>query len=213
MTLPLPTRAECFALWDVYHTPENVRRHLLQVANIALWLGKARRTLGDSVDLALVEAGALLHDLLRLVGEGQIQLKHFREAPTYEDLEKWRELNLVHPGLGHAAAAAAELRKLGYPEPLLGVILAHDFSRILDPDLGPKTLEQKIVYYADKRVRHDEIVTLAERLADGKERYPEWANRPDQKLRRVAVFELERELFDGLGIEADDLTEEVVNSL
>ncbi len=64
-----------------------------------------------------------------------------------------------------------------------------------------------MVNYADKRVRHDQIVSLRERFLDLKDRYgrgPE-ALRYLEALERES-FEIERKIFFFLGMDPDDLS-------
>ena len=68
----------------------------------------------------------------------------------------------------HVARGARLVKKLGYPE-VANVISKHTLYKLKNNE--PKTIEEKIVFYADKRVKHDKIVTLEERYKDLKERY------------------------------------------
>ena len=85
----------------------------------------------------------------------------------------------------------------------------HDFSAIIDPERKPNMLEEKILNYADKRVQHDKIVTLKERLQGFKARY-----NPDNEDQEWVIeaqksyFRLEKELFKHLSISPEDIKEE-----
>jgi len=206
---PIPTRQACFDLWKNYHTPENVRQHLLGVEKVAVFLGESLLDAGENFSLPLVQSGALLHDWLRLVGVGEIKLKHFKTPPSYEDFAFWRELNQRFSGLNHSQAAAMELTLQEYPAELAEVVARHDYSSIIDPEHKPATWEQKLVFYADKRVMHDQVVTLRERFEDGRQRYPEFADGPGATLKQAAVYELEHEIFDILKFPPDDLREAI----
>ncbi len=205
MTNSMPTESDCIALWDQYHTAMNVRDHLRAVCQVAMTVARAHADKGDKIDLDLVQAGALLHDLLRFVGMQQLKLNLFKTAPSNEDLECWRDLSLKYPRLQHAEAAALELREREFPEELCKVVRKHDYFLILDPIDGPVTLAEKIIYYADKRVLHDRIVSLDDRLKDGKLRYPQFATSARAELATQAIYELERELFEGLKLKPEDV--------
>jgi len=105
-------------------------------------LAEALCQVGEPLDLSLVEAGALLHDVTK-----HLSLK---------------------TGENHALSAARLLEKLGYPE-VARVVARHIFCPPGPP--GSPIREEEIVYYADKRVKHTQIVTLKERFEDLKERY------------------------------------------
>lgn len=79
----------------------------------------------------------------------------------------------------HSRAGAEILIRLGYPE-IAEIVRQHV---ILDQSEIEKISEPAVVYYADKRVKHTTIVSLAERFDDLRLRYgktPEalaWLNR------------------------------------
>jgi len=98
-------------------------------------------------------------------------------------------------GRGHEEAAY-EFLKNDYPQ-LAAAIRKHAYKSLLDEKLKPCTIEEKIVYYADKRVMHDKVVPLMERLEEGHRR-----NNPDGCKKTTGyidslIIELEKELKTG----------------
>ncbi len=67
-----------------------------------------------------------------------------------------------------------------------------------------KTWEEKILYYADKRVNHDQIVSLKQRFLEGKKR-SSVLNDNSEKVRSTEekVFGLEQEIVKALGKRID----------
>ena len=61
----IPTCGECSALYAIYGVPSGVVRHCRAVARVALCLAEALAQTGSRLDLELIEAGALLHDLAK----------------------------------------------------------------------------------------------------------------------------------------------------
>jgi putative nucleotidyltransferase with HDIG domain len=128
---------------EEYAMLPNIRRHSVTVAWTALEIidgfGAAGTLTGETPARDLVIAGALLHDIAK--------------TPCLED------------GGDHARRGAEICRELGYPE--IAVIVA---EHVVLGDHDPGRYRQgifsatEIIYYADKRVRHEEIVTLEERL-------------------------------------------------
>jgi uncharacterized protein len=106
--------------------------HCVNVARIAARIGGELVGGGFDVDLALVEAGALLHDMGRSVTHG----------------------------VEHAAVGAELARGLGLPVAVVRIIERHigagipgDEARELGLPVGvyvPESLEEKVVCYADK---------------------------------------------------------------
>lgn len=60
-----PTREDCFKMLESYGTPEHVRRHCIAVADTAYSIGAELKKNGYSMDLELIMAAGLLHDIAR----------------------------------------------------------------------------------------------------------------------------------------------------
>ncbi len=119
-------------LWDKYELPESVREHCKRVAEIASRIAAKISANGHEVDREAVLLGALLHDIGRAV---------------------------THDPFEHFLKSAEILRKEGFPEKIVRIAERH-FSAGLSSEeaakLGlpakdylPKTLEEKIVSFAD----------------------------------------------------------------
>jgi hypothetical protein len=95
------------------------------------------------------------------------------------------------------------LTEMGYPE--VGRIIGQHV-RLERYFASPVPDEAEIVNYADKRVLHDRIVPLAERMQYIVERY---GLSPERKSALLLLWEkseaLERRLFAGLSIAPEDL--------
>jgi uncharacterized protein len=139
----IPSREECLALMEDQGMLPNIRSHSLQVARVARVLAVHLPASSPPLDLALLEAGALLHDIAKT------------ECLTTKKK--------------HTEIGAAFLESLGYPEVAeivaQHVNLNHGHSR---PD---RITEVELVHYADKRVLHEAIVDLPTRFRYLHERY------------------------------------------
>lgn len=62
------------------------------------------------------------------------------------------------------------VKSLGYPEVAM-LVKRHSLAHIDQEDYIPKTVEEKIVFYADKRVIGNKVVSIEERIIDIKKRY------------------------------------------
>lgn len=60
-----PSKKECERLWNKYHTPSEVRRHCEKVCEVSLKLANALKDKGIFLNMDLIQAGALLHDIAR----------------------------------------------------------------------------------------------------------------------------------------------------
>jgi len=141
--VPAPGDADCFALWDEYAMLPHIREHSLAVACVSTSLALAARTAGMDVDVQLVRASALLHDI----------------AKTYT----------IHHGGNHSQLGGAWMQeRLG--NPLLAMGIVHHVHWPWAVDVRAHFLPMAIIY-GDKRVRHDAVVTLDERFEDLYSRY------------------------------------------
>ena len=146
----IPSISQCLEFFDRYEMLDNIRAHSFMVARVAGALvdGLARTGLAASPlpDLAEVTAGALLHDIAKTL--------------------------CLRTACNHAETGRQICVELGYPE--IGEIVAeHVFLKDFNNELYRRGRfgTKEIVFYADKRVRHDEIVSLAGRLDYILERY------------------------------------------
>jgi putative nucleotidyltransferase with HDIG domain len=177
----IPTREDCLRLMIRYGMLANIVDHSLAVADVALFISVGLNRKGQRLDLPLVEAAALLHDLTKT-----------ECLKTKED---------------HAFTSSKLLREMGYDR--LGEVVAEHIS--LSKKMDPfRVTEEEVVNYADKRVRHDCIVSLDERFEDLKGRYGknERALELLDGLKRATV-EVERKIFSILKIDPDYLQDDL----
>lgn len=174
----IPTPDKCFALLQENEVPGHIIQHSRVVRGVALYLCRAQILHGVKLDQALVEAGSLLHDITKM-----------------------KSLEI---GEGHPQSGARLLSRLGYPQ-VAEIVRQHV---ILDDGISAGTVtEAVLVHYADKRVKHTTIVSLAERFRDLKERYGKtpsalaWLESLEGK-----TVELERRIFHELPITPESLT-------
>lgn len=179
-----------------FRVPLHVRKHCEAVADFAVKLGQKFIEAGEKVDLKLIRQAALLHDLVRVADFKNLHPAKFPYPVKAADIEYWESLRKKYGGKHHAIAGAEILEERGYRD-IANLVRKHRFLQVED---SFNTWEEKILYYADKRVKHDKIVSLEERLHDGKIR-----NAPSLAVEKKSpevdgkVFALEREIFAKIG--------------
>jgi HD domain len=175
--MSIPSRQEAARILRGLAPPVWLATHSAAVADVAAFLGDAIRQQGHTIDVALVEAAALLHDL--------------DKALPAEHEHKW---------LGHGAAGGAWARDNGYHE-IAAAIANHPVMRLAhDAHYAVwsrgATVEERVVAYADKRAAQD-LVSLDERFA-------EWVSRHGDSdalgSARARADELERDVCAAAGI-------------
>ncbi|MFH1284611.1 MAG: HD domain-containing protein [Candidatus Peregrinibacteria bacterium] len=95
----------------------------------------------------------------------------------------------------HAKAMAEVLEGMG-EKYLAKLVSKHEFFSVD----RLKTLEEKILYYADKRVDRDKIVSLKKRFTESKKRNTSSRHSPKEiKEIETKIFMLEKRLAENLG--------------
>lgn len=132
----IPSREECDELMVRYSMLPNIIAHSRQVMRVSLAITDHLKK-DVSVNRDLILAAALLHDITK--------------SRALQTKEK------------HDQSGADLLRSLGFVR--VGEIVR---QHVALEDFNPKGRleEREIVNYADKRVMHDSVVSLAERMKD-----------------------------------------------
>lgn len=138
---PVPALTTCLQLMEHYEMLPNIRHHSLVVARLAEQLISGLSTANPDrpqVDRQLVIAGALLHDIAK--------------TPC------------LNSDCDHAKVGGEICRQHGYPE-IAAIVEEHVRLRDYAPDRyrEGRFTAPELVYYADKRVRHNVVVNLGER--------------------------------------------------
>ena len=176
--MQIPTEEECFRLMKEHHMKPNIVDHSIQVKNVALAITDNLKE-GVIINRKLVLAAALLHDIA-----------------------KTRSIERQEPH--HDRVGAEILRDMGLHE-IGDICESHVYMDDFNED-GPLE-EREIVHYADKRVMHDRVVSVEERIEDLVERYGntqelkdyirknrEFVDRLERKVRRHMNTEIETAL-------------------
>ena len=185
--IPLPD-PKTIALWrDEASLPDAVKRHCDAVADFALVLAEDLTKRGVILRPQALYTAAQLHDLLRFVD--------FTPGAAHEELpsepDAWEEWRQQYQGLGHEAACAKFLRKRGF-EALADIIEVHGLQL---PSPKRSTIEQQLLFYADKRVMQDTVVSLEERFDDFRNRYANGKKTEEGQTWLKEAMHVEQALF------------------
>ena len=205
------TENELCELWLKYHVPTHIMAHMRRVEAVSMFVGEKINLLGGKVDLKILRQAALLHDLVKICDFAELDLDGF-DGFSAEDVQFWTALIRSCHKDGHITAVCNILEDLK-EDRLAEIIKKHRFNCLIadDPALRPESIEEKILYYADKRVRHDQITSLAERLEDGRLRYfPDGNIPPEDALIEKALYKLESEICRLAGIAPGEISETTV---
>jgi len=179
-----PTLEECLNLMKDYNMLENIVQHSLMVNEVGLWLSEELNKTGENIDLAKVQAGALLHDITKTKS--------------------------ITTGENHAETGSELLEKLGFKS-ISEIVRQHVLTD--DNTNSPLISEIEIVNYADKRVLHSKVVTLRERFDDLMTRYGINQERVCLISRsKNRTIEVEKKIFSRLDITPDALLSITIES-
>jgi len=176
---------------EQYTMLHNIRRHSFVVTRVAETIvGSLDLSLSkgiDPPDINLVRAGALLHDIAKT--------------------------KCLDGSCRHAEEGQAICEEHGFHN--IGVIVR---EHVILSSFTPERYKRgefparEIVYYADKRVRHEEIVSLNQRLDYIIERYGDGSDFIEQRIRDnfKSCLELEDYIFSFIDFGPDDLEDHII---
>lgn len=175
--MAIPTRDQCLVLMERVLMPEHIKSHSFVVAQIAVYLGRLLNQNSVRLNLELLEAGALLHDIAKA--------------------------RALSTGERHEDVGARMVADWGYAllSPIVKEHVVLDFAILR----GPIT-ESLVVNYADKRVKHDQVVPLRDRFSDLIGRYAKTREHRAWLQEKFDLYlQLEARIFEHLTINPDDL--------
>jgi uncharacterized protein len=211
----LPSSQECFAILAEHHVPPHIVNHSKAVAKLAVFLARRLNENGTAVNTTLLETACLLHDLLRVHDFKEADYNRFEQNLPEEQQAKWQKLRSKYKAISHEDAAY-DILKEQYPAVAL-TIKRHRYMALLDESEKPQSWEEKLLYYADKRVMHETIVPLKDRLAEGHKRNIfQHGSAAQSKINTSKVdpliFQMEKEIFEKIGLDPLEVTEEFIDT-
>ena len=185
----LPTDDEIERWRKESRLPVHIIHHCDAVAAFAVTL--ADRLIGDGqfIRKDALRRAAQVHDLFRFLDfrpGGHPMNDHSPDAQS-----AWDAVRSRYPAMHHEQACAEFLREQGFGV-LAQIVAVHGLS---DPPPDHATIEQKLLFYADKRVLLDRVVTLEERFADFAKRYGKGEVSDEAKRWYAMTKRVEEELF------------------
>ena len=163
----VPDEDECRALWDRYAMPEHIRAHSRMVADLATAVAVELEKTGAAIHVPSVLAAGLLHDI-------------------------GKYYTIIHGGSHGQLGCAWVIHETRNPHIAQGVLQHVRWRWHIDETVDPWLLAYCIIY-ADKRVMHDDVVSLEDRYVDLVDRY---GHTGEVKLRIAGAHQ------QGLDIEA-----------
>lgn len=174
----IPTVADCFQIMERYGMLDNIRAHSVIVEKVAEIIANGLINAGEDISMEKVKAGALLHDIGKTSCLGS----------SDDHSKKGMEICVAN-GLDEISDIVSE----------------HVIIKGYDPDGNID--EKEIVYYSDKRVNHDRVVCLDERMKYIIERYGNGETERCVSIEDnfMVCKKVEEKLFSRLEFDPEDL--------
>jgi len=175
----IPTIDQCYEMMEKYGMLENIRAHSIMVEKVAGVIGRELRKTGKEVSLARIAAGALLHDIAKT-----------QSLSTRED----------------HAVRGSEICIANHFVEVADIVREHVILASFDSE-GEVT-EKEIIYYSDKRINHDQLVSIDERMRHLFIRYAKGSKRMESLIEEnfATCRKVERKLFNLLNFSPEDLS-------
>ncbi|MBI5570774.1 MAG: HD domain-containing protein [Desulfomonile tiedjei] len=176
-SIELPGQEACLALLEMHETPVHIIRHCQMVWEVGRVLGAGLLQNQVPVDMELIRASCLLHD----IGKYPCLL----DGTHYHDVR-----------------GEQMLEEAGLPE-VARIVVQHVVLRGRPSD---PIREEHVLFYADKRVVHDKVVSLEERFEYLCETYGKSSGAVSRLLSmKEETMRLETRIFHHLDFTPDEV--------
>jgi uncharacterized protein len=176
----IPTVDQCFELMERYGMLENIKAHSIMVEKVANIIAREIRKTGVELSMERITAGALMHDIAK--------------TPC---------LNTRNDH----ALMGSEICVSNHFEEIAGIVRAHVIIEGFDPQA--EVNETEIIYYSDKRINHDKLVSIEERLKYLLIRYAKGDRRLEELIEGnfIQCREVEKKIFNLLSFRPEELAD------
>lgn len=177
----IPSISECLNIMDKYYMMENIKAHSLTVTKVAYIITSFFASSGDNkkIQMEKVIAASLLHDI--------------------------GKTEALKSGTDHTKTGVAICLENRFYE-IAEIVAEHVILKHFD--MKSPCTEKEIVYYSDKRVNHDKVVSLDERLSYIIERYGRGDPGICQAIKRNFTLcrKVENKIFNRASLSPEDIS-------
>jgi len=196
-------------IYDEYKTMPQLRDHMFRVASVALLICD---NFSEKLPKEEIITVCLLHDMGNIIKFDLEQAKHFLNKDI--DLDYWKEIQIEFKkkyGENEHKATLQILKEIGVSKKISSLVEVVDFSEVYN--IFDKSIEEQIVLYTDCRADPFGIVSIEERLKEGRNRYKERKGRStdeEWELAKNIFLKLENSIFKKCKIKPEDINNETV---
>lgn len=203
-------------IYQRYKIMPQLQEHQLRVAAVAKIICDHLRA---KVETDTIITACLLHDMANIIKfdlSPEVTAKLVPQVLKDGQLEYWQGVQqefIQKYGLDEHKASIEIAKELGLNGQVLKCIENIDFAKALE-NVQNEELEPKICDYADLRVGPKGILSIKERLEEGRERYKDrtekWIAAEKWGELNHACLTVERQIFALASIRPEDITDESV---
>jgi len=197
--------------YDKYKIMPNLQLHQLRVAAVGLILCDSIPDFKDTKDVVIT---CLLHDMGNII---KFDLNYFPEFLKPEGFEYWQKVKdefIQKYGSDEYYATQRIIDELVDSEKIKECVDQVGFSKLQETSKDT-SLVKKICAYSDMRVGPYGVVSIEERVNDGRKRYEGRKDKtigPDKyEVLADALKEIEKQIFETVTIKPEDVTDDLVN--
>ena len=204
-------------IYDEYKIMPSLQLHQLRVAAVAKMICA---NLQKPIDADAAVLACLFHDMGNIL---KFNLAYFPEFLEPKRLEYWKSVKEEFAkkyGTNQHEASEKIAKEIGLPETVINCISAVGFSKASEI-LAGDSWEKKICEYSDMRVGPFGVLTLSDRIMDGRKRYitrgetnPTSIAKTDGKFDELfrLLLELEKQIFASAKIKPEDITDGAIQT-
>ena len=184
--------AEITRLYQKYETPKQVIRHMRKVAELAMQLMDGIQMRGTEIR----SIDATGEDTVSAPSDSCVLAVEMEKAAVMPGLNRVRVMkacllhDLCRAEKEHARVSAEAIRKEGYPA-IAALVAGHHEAAYSEREAQGPLTEAEILFYADKRVQEDVLVSVKERFRESRKkcRSPEACAKHDAMLAKTLKIE------------------------
>ena len=184
--------AEITRLYQKYETPPRVIRHMRKVAELAMQLMDGIQMRGTEIR----SIDATGEDTVSAPSDSCVLAVEMEKAAVMPGLNRVRVMkacllhDLCRAEKEHARVSAEAIRKEGYPA-IAALVAGHHEAAYSEWEAQGPLTEAEILFYADKRVQEDVLVSVEERFRESRKkcRSPEACAKHDVMLAKTLKIE------------------------
>ena len=195
-------------IYKKYRVTPQLQEHHLRVAAVAKQICD---NLSVNIDKETIIKACLIHDLGNIL---KFDLTRFPEFLEPEGLEYWEKVKadvVSKYGTGDEHEVTMKMAKeIGVSVDVIDCVDHFGFSQAIDNQRRP--LKNQICAYADMRVGPHAVVSLEQRLEDGRKRYQnhKYSKAMNSEELALALKNIEEQIFSKATIKPTDITNETI---